>query len=230
MGGIESWYRMLLLCHLCIGAVLGLLLFRVTGDRNFGLLAVVGSLLPDLVDKPVGYLLYGDVLGHGRLYLHTLLFLLLLSSLGLLVSRLSGSRYGTLAAGFSGLHQVMDLMWLTPVTWFYPFLGAFPTEMPVDLGAWFLALEVGSLSEWVFLGVLLLVALSTWKGDRFLPWGSLALVSLGVAALAWPSGPPLHILADEVAGTGPMLALASLTGSLCLWFVFRRVPAGGSTS
>ena len=139
--------RMLIFCHLCIGSILGLHLARVMGNHRMLALATLGSIIPDLVDKPLGYLVYGDILGHGRLYLHTLLFLLVLACLGVLAMHLYRSNVLALVTGLTGLHQVMDFMWLTPVTWFYPFLGAFPTEAPVDLGGWLLALEAGSLSN-----------------------------------------------------------------------------------
>ena len=219
---------MLIFCHLCIGSILGLHLSHSTRDQRMVLLAALGSIIPDLVDKPVGYLVYGDILGHGRLYLHTLLFLLLLACLGLLVFRLRRSKAVVIGAGLIGLHQAMDLMWLIPVTWFYPFLGAFPTEIPVDLGGWLFAMEALSLSEWVFIAVLALVILSNRTGDRSLPWASLALLLLGLATLAWLSGLPLHILPDEMGDTGPMLALVSFTGSLGLWLSYRWSPGRNS--
>ena len=213
--------KMLIFCHLCIGSVVGLHLSRVTGDLRMMTLATLGSIIPDLVDKPTGYLLYGDILGHGRLYLHTLLLLILFACLGFLVMHRYRSNLVAIVAALIGLHQAMDLMWLIPVTWFYPFLGAFPTEVPVDLGGWLLALEVGSLSEWVFLGVLALVILSTRKGTRNLAWGSLALLILGLAAVAGYSGVSLHLIPDDIGETGLMLALISFAGSLGLWLPFR---------
>jgi hypothetical protein len=118
----------------------------------------------------------------------------------------------------------MDLMWLAPSTWFYPFLGAFPTEAPVSPAGWVIALEAGSVSEWVFVGVLALILLSAWKGDRVLSWGALALLLLGVAAVGWLLRLPLHLLPDEMMETGPMLLLVSLAGSLGLWLTTR--PGG----
>ena len=214
---------MLIFCHLCIGAIIGLFLARSTRDKGMVALAAIGSILPDLVDKPVGYLVYGDILGHGRLYLHTLLFLALLACAGLLAWRLTRSRAPAVLAGLVGLHQLMDLMWLAPVTWLYPFLGPFPTEAAVDLGGWLFSLEVYSVSEWVFLVVLALVGLSVVRGDaRPLACGSLALLILGIATPAWLGGLPLHLLPDGMADTGPMLAFVSIGGSLGLWLAYQQ--------
>ena len=220
-GDTDVTGRMLIFCHLCIGSILGLHLARMTGNHRMLALATLGSIIPDLVDKPLGYLVYGDILGHGRLYLHTLLSLLVLACLSVLAMHLYRSKVFVIVTGLFGLHQVMDLMWLTPVTWLYPFLGAFPTEAPVDLGGWLLALEAGSLSEWVFLGVLVLILLSTRVGDRVLPWCSLALLILGLAAVTGLAGLSLHLVPDEAGETGLMLSLLSFAGSLGLWLLYR---------
>jgi hypothetical protein len=212
---------MLLFCHLCIGAIIGLALARATRDLRMVPLAAVASVIPDLVDKPLGYLLYGDILGHGRLYFHTLLLLLLLAGVALVVSRRELTGVVPLLALFIGLHQVMDLMWQTPVTWLHPFLGPFPTEAPVEPGGWLLAMELFSLSEWVFLGVLLLVLLSAKRGDRYLPAGAIALLILAIAVPLWPPGMPLQFLPEELLDTGLALVLSSLAGALGLWLLYR---------
>ena len=212
---------MLIFCHLCIGAIIGLFLARRTGNTRMVALAAIGSILPDLVDKPLGYFVYGDILGHGRFYLHTLLFLLLLAGLGAFVLYFYRSCLVALVAGLVGLHQVMDLMWLTPVTWFYPFMGAPPVEIPVELGGWLFAIEVESLSEWVFLGVLLLIVLAVLHRRQVLPFGALALLVLGIAAVAGLSGLPLHLVPDNSGETGLMFALVSFAGFLGLWLYDR---------
>lgn len=43
---------------------------------------LIGSLLPDIIDKPLGHLLFREALSNGRTYGHTLLFLLLISTIG----------------------------------------------------------------------------------------------------------------------------------------------------
>ena len=39
-------------------------------------LLLIGSLLPDIIDKPVGQLIFRETFSNGRIFSHTLLFLL----------------------------------------------------------------------------------------------------------------------------------------------------------
>ena len=65
---------MLLLCHIFIGALLGLLIYRWKGEIMAVPLAALGAILPDLVDKPLGHLLLQETLDNGRIFGHSLLF------------------------------------------------------------------------------------------------------------------------------------------------------------
>ncbi|OGO07768.1 MAG: hypothetical protein A2Y92_01385 [Chloroflexi bacterium RBG_13_57_8] len=84
---------------------------------------LVGSLLPDIIDKPVGQFFFRETFSNGRIFSHTLLFFLVLAIAGYYLYR----RYRqvwllTLAAGaFS--HLVLDSMWTAPATLFWPLLG-----------------------------------------------------------------------------------------------------------
>lgn len=42
-------------------------------------LVIIGSMLPDLIDKPLGIYLMGNTLSNGRVLSHTLVFLLVMS-------------------------------------------------------------------------------------------------------------------------------------------------------
>ena len=44
-------------------------------------LVLLGSMLPDIIDKPLGGFIFKDALGSGRIYAHTLIFLLLLQKM-----------------------------------------------------------------------------------------------------------------------------------------------------
>lgn len=89
-------------------------------------LLLIGSLLPDIIDKPVGLILFPSALGSGRIYSHTLFFLLLLSVPGYwLYRRGNGPDVLTLAFG-SAIHLLLDAMWRTPAILFWPLFGPMP--------------------------------------------------------------------------------------------------------
>lgn len=84
---------------------------------------LLGSLLPDLTDKPVAFIFRDTFGGASRLYGHTLLFSVLLLLLGILLwNRFKISGWLTLAAG-AAVHQVLDGMWQIPITFYWPLLG-----------------------------------------------------------------------------------------------------------
>ena len=97
-------------------------------------LILVGSLLPDIIDKPIGALLFRDFFSNSRIFSHTLLFLLILS----LAAAYFYNRRGTtwlLALSFGiFMHLILDQMWLTPQTLLWPIYGwAFER---IDLSHW----------------------------------------------------------------------------------------------
>ncbi|MBI2869049.1 MAG: metal-dependent hydrolase [Chloroflexi bacterium] len=86
-------------------------------------LLMVGSLLPDIIDKPVGLFLFRDFFSDGRIFSHTLLFLILLAAPGIWLYRRS-RRTWLLALAFGTLtHLVFDQIWLAPRTFFFPLYG-----------------------------------------------------------------------------------------------------------
>lgn len=89
----------------------------------------IGALLPDLIDKPVGKVLFASILANGRIIGHTMLFSLLLALIGIYIYKKNKGLGGiTLAAG-SFLHLVEDQMWDQPLTLFWPLFGLnFPRD------------------------------------------------------------------------------------------------------
>jgi len=84
---------------------------------------LVGSLLPDIIDKPIGIYLFRETFSSGRIFSHTLLFLVLVTVVGLLIRRYSGKTWGLgLSIGIL-LHLVLDQMWREPKTLFWPIFG-----------------------------------------------------------------------------------------------------------
>jgi inner membrane protein len=80
---------------------------------------IIGSMLPDIIDKPVGHMFFSN----GRIFSHTLLFLVVVTIIGLIVYKRNKSVWGfSLAAGVL-THLVLDSMWVAPRTLFWPFMG-----------------------------------------------------------------------------------------------------------
>lgn len=86
-------------------------------------LLVIGSLLPDLIDKPVGLCLFRQTFENGRIYSHTLLFLILISAAGLILKLRFGQRWMLALAAGVFTHLIFDEMWMQPGTLFWPFSG-----------------------------------------------------------------------------------------------------------
>jgi len=98
-------------------------------------LVLMGSMLPDIIDKPLGGIILKETLGNGRIFAHTLLFLLLLFGLGVFFwYRFKRPGVLVLAWG-SFVHHILDGMWLFPKTYLWPVYGwSFPEGAPED---WF---------------------------------------------------------------------------------------------
>ncbi len=239
---------MLVFAHACIGAIIGLYLSRMTRNPSMVLFAILGSLLPDLVDKPLEVLGLGDILGYEALFFHTLLALGILALIGILALRFFGSPVPAVVAGMVGVHQAMDLMWMTPQSWLYPFLGGLSQScscltpaletvpgtpamnVPLDF-VWRVAgVEVLSPSEWVFSAVLVLILLAPRLDGKALLWGSGLLAVLALAALAPFAGLPVHLIAEGGIEMEVLLVFVSAAGAAGLWLYDRRDRAGQEVS
>jgi len=84
---------------------------------------LIGSLLPDIIDKPVGLYFFRDTINNGRIYCHTLLFLIVITLIGLGIYR-GLKQSWVLALSFGTfMHLILDSMWWTPRTLFWPLYG-----------------------------------------------------------------------------------------------------------
>lgn len=96
---------------------------------------ILGSLLPDIIDKPVGHLLFREYFSNGRIFSHTLIFFIIISIFGLFYSRhYHKNRFPFLSFGIL-IHLALDQMWSAPRTLFWPVLG--------------LAFDKTDISDWV---------------------------------------------------------------------------------
>jgi hypothetical protein len=123
---------MLLFGHLGItlGIFFGLSIFvprlRTIIDPRY---LAIGAILPDLIDKPIGEVIFASTFASGRIVGHTLLFSLLLFLLGLYIyDKRKDIRVISLTAG-SFLHIFEDQMGSDPQTFFWPLFGwSFPRD------------------------------------------------------------------------------------------------------
>jgi len=80
---------------------------------------VIGSMLPDIIDKPIGHTFFSN----GRIFSHTLLFLMFVTVIGVIAYKKRGGLWGfSLAVGVL-THLLLDSMWLAPKTLFWPLMG-----------------------------------------------------------------------------------------------------------
>jgi membrane-bound metal-dependent hydrolase YbcI (DUF457 family) len=113
---------MLLFAHL--GLTLAAARCAKKGDLAF---IALGSMLPDIIDKPLGLIAFGTS-NMGRTFGHTLLFFLILAALALLIKKIW---LYSLAGGVFA-HLALDFMWNSPVILFWPILGGFPQATYMD--------------------------------------------------------------------------------------------------
>ena len=107
---------------------------------------LLGSMLPDLIDKPIGALIFNDTFGgNGRIFAHTLLFNLLLLSIGLYFYH-RRDRAGLLVLALCSMgHLALDSMWKhrCAATLWWPLEGWEFPRYDLDLGNWISAMLEG---------------------------------------------------------------------------------------
>ena len=115
-----------------VGGTLAITRYSFRDDRMDVRLLVVGALLPDLIDTPIGLLWYG-ALGSVRLVAHSLLFGALLMVIVVARTRRGRprKRWMPLAIGVL-IHMFLDAMWADPETLLWPFLGVDITGAGVE--------------------------------------------------------------------------------------------------
>ncbi len=119
-----------------VGATLAIVRY-VFKDPNMDLrFLAIGSLLPDLVDKPIGSVLFVDQFQTGRVYGHALLAPVMLLAVVMLVTRRGSVRRKAWLGLPIGalLHLFLDGQWANPEGFWWPFLGLdFPEMDPARL-------------------------------------------------------------------------------------------------
>jgi inner membrane protein len=87
-------------------------------------LLFLGSILPDLIDKPVGeFFLRSAFNNNGRIFGHTLLFLLVMTITGAYLYKRHGMVSLLVLSFGTFTHLIFDQMWLNKPTLFWPAYG-----------------------------------------------------------------------------------------------------------
>jgi len=161
----------LVFCHLLIGTILGLLMYRQIGRRIVVPVAALGAILPDIIDKPLGHILLQSTIDSGRIYAHTLLFLGMVTVAGVAAWKYKLTPLVLVLAIGVASHLVLDAMWDNPVTLFWPTLGPFATYHYPEYFENSFITEVTSPLEWLFGASFLIIMtamyrdlLGTWEG------------------------------------------------------------------
>ncbi len=103
-----------------------ILAFRyVFRDPNVDLrFLALGSILPDLLDKPIGTILFADTFESGQIFGHSLLFASSLMVFVLLLTRRGIWRKRLMALAVGALfHLLLDAMWAVKETFLWPAFG-----------------------------------------------------------------------------------------------------------
>jgi len=132
-----------------VGASVALARYGFRDDHMDLRMLALGALLPDIVDTPVGLVLYGR-LGSVRLVTHGLLLATAVMAVVVLATRRGRSRkfWMPVAIGLL-LHLTLDAMWTDPETLWWPVLGwEFSRAGAVSAGEYVAALP-GSVWIWV---------------------------------------------------------------------------------
>lgn len=97
-------------------------------------LLLIASLLPDIIDKPIGQLILRETFSNGRIFGHTLLFLVVITASGLIQFRFYRKTWLLVLAFGIFTHLLLDQMWLSPSTLLWPIYGvSFPR---INLSNW----------------------------------------------------------------------------------------------
>ena len=94
----------------------------VRGRINYRYVAF-GAILPDIIDKTFGRIIFAHSLANGHLIAHTLIFGCFLALAGFYLYRHTMDARVLTVSGASFLHLVEDRLWTKPATLLWPLLG-----------------------------------------------------------------------------------------------------------
>jgi inner membrane protein len=119
-----------------LGMTCAIVFFALGARRIDYRVVLLGAIISDVVDKPIGRIFFRDHFESGRLFGHTLLVAtVLLLAIQLTLRGATARRWFILPICML-IHQVLDAMWDSPIAWFWPLFGtSFPPD-PKDSYWW----------------------------------------------------------------------------------------------
>lgn len=114
-----------------IGLTSAIVFFTLGRRRIDYRVVLLGAVLPDLIDKPIGRIFFEDTFENSRLFGHTLLVWIALLLLIQLTLRGATARRWFILPIACLIHLVLDGMWNEPVTLFWPLFGTEFPKVPV---------------------------------------------------------------------------------------------------
>ena len=114
---------------------------------------MVASMLPDIIDKPIGAFFFRETFSSGYIYGHTLLFFILTALAGLYLYKSRRITWGLALSIGVFTHLVFDRIWHAPRTLFWPLLGSSFAREDVSIIIPPIlrepALNAGDLNNWI---------------------------------------------------------------------------------
>ncbi len=216
---------MFVFAHMVCGILLGLGFSYLTHDRRAIPLCIVSSLIPDLIDKPLGIIF--PALASGRTIFHSLFIILIVAIIVLILSKNRYMLYGVAVVCCIFVHQLLDAMWLNTNIWAYPLFGHFPLVTPPDYTGYYLWIEITTPSEWIFLFVAIVMLFKIFSEGNCIPKDGSYLWSVTTVLLA---GMGILMVAASLFGlantflaptyspvTACMTGILALAGAIVMW-------------
>ena len=145
---------------------------------------LIGSLLPDLIDKPVGGVFFYETFQNSRIFAHTLCFTIFLAILGIYVYKKWKKLWFLILSFGSAIHLILDKMWLNPGALLWPIYGwSFVKSDATNFFTWlpemFLALTI---NPYVYMPEILGFGILAWFAARMIQTRNVhAFVRTGLA-------------------------------------------------
>lgn len=109
--------------HLGITLLIVFIIFTILKENVDYRFVLVGAILPDILDKPIGDYIFYSIFQNGRIFGHTLLFVAAITLVGATVTRKYKVNFVELLALGSLFHIAEDQVWKVPGTLFWPIFG-----------------------------------------------------------------------------------------------------------